>query len=75
MAALGGAILLIGMYLLTLITALVDHSAGQAWLKASITATILVPVLLYAILLIERGLRGKGIGRKEKNDTPEEKGF
>ncbi len=66
MAALGGAILLAGMYLLTLVAALFDHSAGQAWLKASITVTILVPVLLYAILLVERG-------RKRKEEKKENK--
>ena len=69
-AALLGAILLVGMYVFTFVTAFMDHSAGQAWLKASITATILVPVLLYAILLVERGLRGQG---KEREDTKQER--
>lgn len=66
MAAIGGVILLAGMYVMTLLAALLDHSAGQAWLKASITVTILVPVLLYAILLVERGLRGRGDHKQEK---------
>lgn len=56
-AAMLGVVFLAGMYILTLVAALLDHSTGQAWLKASITATFLVPVLLYAILLVERGLR------------------
>lgn len=63
--ALGGAVLLAGIYLLTLVAAFVDRSAGRAWLKASVTVTILVPVLLYAILLIKRGLQGKD-GKRER---------
>lgn len=64
-AALIGAVLLLGMYGMTLAAAFLDRSAGQAWLKASITATILVPVLLYAILLVERGLRGQADAKQE----------
>lgn len=72
--ALVGAILLMGMYLLTLVTALLDRSAGQAWLKASITVTILVPVLLYAILLVERGLREqKDTEQGKKQEQQQEK--
>lgn len=72
-AALVGAILLAGMYVLTLAAALIDHSAGQAWLKASITATILVPVLLYAILLVGRALQGQGDVKQEKKSRKNEK--
>jgi len=59
-AALCGAVILAGMYILTLLAALFDHSAEQALLRASITATILIPVILYAMLLIARYLKGKG---------------
>ena len=58
-AALCGVFVLVGMYVLTLLAALFDHSAGQALLKASVTATILIPVLLYAMLLVTRYLKGK----------------
>lgn len=68
-AAMLGVVFLAGMYILTLAAALLDHSAGQAWLKASITATFLVPVLLYAILLVERGLRE----RKDSDQKKKEK--
>lgn len=58
-AALCGVFVLAGMYVLTLLAALFEHSAGQALLKASVTATILVPVILYAMLLMMRYLKGK----------------
>jgi len=57
LAALCGVIVLAGMYLLTLLAALFEHSAQKALLKASITATILIPVILYAMLLIARYLK------------------
>lgn len=50
--AILGVILLAGMYVSTLIFALIDHSRTLGLLKASIALTILVPVLLYAYTLI-----------------------
>lgn len=41
--ALIGVILLTGMYLMTLVFAFVDPTAGKLWLKASIVCTIFVP--------------------------------
>lgn len=64
-AALCGVVILAGMYLLTLLAALFDHSAEQALLKASVTATILIPVMLYAMLLVARYLKGKGEDQTE----------
>ena len=49
-----GIILLITMYASTLIFALIDHSASLGLLKASISCTIFVPVLLYAYTLFYR---------------------
>ncbi|MBU3875539.1 hypothetical protein HGO97_006910 [Faecalicatena sp. AGMB00832] len=50
--ALIGAILLVCLYGSTLIFAFVDHSASSGLLKASIAATILLPVLMYAYTLV-----------------------
>lgn len=52
--ALIGAILLVIMYASTLIFAFVDHSKSLGLFKASVAATILIPVLLYAYTLIYR---------------------
>lgn len=54
--AAAGAILLFLMYLSTLIFALIDHPAAFALLRASIGCTILIPVLLYAGILVYRVL-------------------
>lgn len=58
--ALIGAILLICMYAATLVFALIDSPTADSLLKASIAATILIPVLLYAFILIARLLKDRG---------------
>ncbi|MDY5845259.1 MAG: hypothetical protein SPJ92_01710 [Bariatricus sp.] len=52
--ALIGAVLLILMYASTLFFAFTDSTQTQGFLKASIACTILVPVLLYAYMLVYR---------------------
>lgn len=63
--ALFGAVLLAGMYLSTLVFALMDSPAASGLLKASVAATILIPVLLYAYILVTRLLKN----RKDDSDT------
>lgn len=55
--ALAGAILLACLYLTTLILAFVDPTASKDWLKASIVCTIIIPIFLYAYILIYRYLK------------------
>lgn len=64
-AALIGAILLIALYLSTLLFALIQSPVADELLKASIAATILVPVILYGLLLLTRLMKGE-------SDDPEE---
>ena len=52
--ALAGAVILIALYISTLIFALIDHPAATDLLKASVAATILLPVLMYAFILVYR---------------------
>lgn len=55
--ALSGAVLLLGMYAATLVFALIGSDNALKLLKASIACTILVPVLLYAYILVYRILK------------------
>jgi len=55
--ALTGAVLLALLYLITLVLAFVDPTAGKAWLKASISATLIIPILLYAYILVYKYLK------------------
>ncbi len=67
LAALG-AFLLFAMYALTLVFALIDHSATKGLLKASIACTIILPVLLYAFTLVYR-LAGKKPNEKDNENS------
>ena len=57
--ALIGVILLAGMYILTLILSLTDNSAAGNVLMASLFGTVIIPVLLYAFLLVYKWTRPK----------------
>ena len=49
--ALAGALLLACMYIATLVFALMDSPLASGLFRASVAATILVPVLLYGYIL------------------------
>lgn len=55
--ALAGAIFLACLYLITLVLAFVDPTASKDWLKASLVSTVVIPVFLYAYILIYRYLK------------------
>ena len=63
--ALIGVVLFICLYGSTLVFALMDSPAADGLLRASIAATILIPVLLYAYILIARLLKKR---RDDQND-------
>ena len=52
--ALLGAILLVGLYLSTLVCALSSNENFMDMLKASIYATVIIPVLIWAYTFIYR---------------------
>ena len=56
-SALLGVFFLIAMYMCTLILSLIDSHVDSDLLKASIAATIFVPVILYGLLLVTRLLK------------------
>ena len=66
--ALVGAALLACMYICTLVFALMDSPAATGFFRASVAATILIPVLLYAYILIARLLKGSGSDSVPDND-------
>ena len=69
--ALIGIILLAGLYASTLIFALMDSPAARGLLMGAVFCTIAVPVLLYAMTLVAKTLRGKGVPPQELS-APEE---
>ncbi len=57
--ALIGIVLLVGLYIITFIFAVLDFNGAANWFKISLYSTIVVPVLLYAYLLIYKHLKNK----------------
>ncbi len=65
--AIIGVVLLVGMYLITLVFALMDSPMASRLLMASIACTVVIPVLLYAFQLVYRVLgRGRDNDDKDK---------
>lgn len=52
-----GALLLLGLYVLTFVTALLDSPQAGDWFKASIACTFFIPVFIYACILVYRWLK------------------
>ena len=70
-AALVGIVLLLLMYASTLVFALMHHPAAKDLLMGAVFCTIAVPVILYAMTLVARRVRGKGVPpqKKETEET------
>ena len=64
--AWAGILLLAGMYLLTLVFALIDSEWAGMLIRGCVACTILVPVILYAYILVYRMLK------KKKNEPPQD---
>ncbi len=71
-AAIIAIILLVGMYVLTLIFALIDHSETQAVLKTSLYATMIIPVMLYLFIFLTKMFKDKSQKNLEVLNQPSE---
>ena len=55
--AILGVALLLGLYVITLIMAITDNTSTMSMLEASVVATILIPILMWAYSFIYRLLK------------------
>ena len=69
-----GVILLIGLYIITLIFSITDNTQAKSWLSASLYATVAVPILLYAFLLITRQLKNRNQEAPDLEENESEEG-
>ncbi|WP_124066079.1 hypothetical protein [Clostridium sp. E02] len=63
-----GVLILLGMYLIALISAFMKSPESNNWLMAAIFCTVIIPVILYASQLVIRVLK-----RDQKDNASEEK--
>ena len=71
--ALIGVILLAALYITTLILAITDNSGTMNMFFASVVATIIIPVLIWAYTLIYRLSRGKKDSDEKNMNSGEKK--
>ena len=55
--AAAAVVILAGLYLCSLIFALIDHTMKDSLLTASLYATVVIPVLLYVFLFVTKLFR------------------
>ena len=75
--ALLGVVLLLAMYGSTMFFAISGSPNSEGWFKVSIACTIIVPVFLYANVLVYRYLKNRDerieAGKKEEKQIVEQK--
>lgn len=67
-AAWAGILLLGGIYLVTFILGISGNPATQSLLMACIICTVIIPVLLYAMMILARTLEGRGREPEKKKE-------
>ncbi len=64
-----GVILLVLMYVITLITAIVDNSASAKWFRISLFGTLAIPLIIWIYAWMYARLTGKhAMGDPDKAD-------
>ena len=72
-AAWAGIVLLAGIYLITFVLGITGNAQTKDLLMACVICTVLVPVLMYAMIMITRTLSGEnvvGSDKPEGSDGP-----
>jgi hypothetical protein len=70
--ALAGVIIILGLYLVTFFLGIFGSPNTRNWLMAAVVMTVVVPVLIYAMLLVARVLSRRGSGNNEKKEREEQ---
>ena len=71
--ALAGVVLLVLLYIITLITAIADHSASAKWFRISLSGTFVIPLIIWIYTWMYGRLTGKHtIGDPDTPDVPGE---
>lgn len=68
-AALTGVVLLVLLYIISLVTAVTDSSSSGTWFRASLFATVALPLFIWIYVWIY----GKFTGKSTMADSPTEK--
>ncbi len=69
--AVTGVVILVGMYLITLVLALIDNPHTFDLFKISIGLTILIPVLLWVYLAMYRYMQNRRQSNQDASNSKE----
>lgn len=69
--AIAGLVLIAGLYAATIICALIDSPFARSCLIASLFCTIVVPVVIYAFLMITKQISGNTPGQAKEEAQPD----
>lgn len=69
--ALIGVVLLVGMYVAAFVSAFFKTSQAMILFKASLAATVMVPIVIYAYSLVYRGIVERSMGKYDIDDIVE----
>lgn len=67
--ALAGAVLLVFMYVMTIISAILATDESHSWFVASIAMTVFVPAFLYAVNLVARISRENEAANRRREEN------
>jgi hypothetical protein len=70
MLAVLGIILLVGLYVATLLCAIFDRTETMSMFRAAVYATVIIPVLLWAYIMIYRLVTGHDNHDEDESDPP-----
>ena len=59
--AIGGIVILVGMYIITFILAIMNHPDTGRLLMASIVCTVFIPVMIHLLLMKNNARKGKNV--------------
>lgn len=67
--AILGVVFLVSLYIITLICAFTDNSATMQVFMASLFATVVIPVLIWAYMLIYRLIKKNDPGQEKQEES------
>ena len=65
--AIAGIVLLLALYAATMIFALMDSPTAKGLFMGSLFCTFAIPILLYAMILVARTVRGRGVKDEDES--------
>lgn len=67
--AIAGIVFLIGMYIFTLVCAIIKTPFAKSLFMASLYCTIVIPVFIYIFMMVTKYLKGRGVDNDDETSS------